>query len=148
MSSSDSQTSSASSSVLSELTSALNWYDERAKTNQLAYRFLRVASIVMAAAIPVLTTSGAPRLSTAIVGSAIVVNEGVQQVFRYHERYIAYRSAWNALDRELRLYQSLAKSYANNPQPVQTLAERFDQIVGEEHSRWAIEMNLSPTAAN
>jgi hypothetical protein len=148
MSSSDIPTSAAPPQVFTPLTIALNWYDKRATTNQLAYRLLRIVSITMAATIPVLTTSNAPRLSTAIVGSAIVVVEGIQQVFRYHDRYVAYRSAWNALDREQRLYQSRAGTYSDNPRPEKTLAERFDQIVGEEHSRWALEMNFSSTIEN
>jgi Protein of unknown function (DUF4231) len=143
MSSSGTPDSSPAPTVVSGLTGALSWYDDRAKTNQVAYQLLRLAAIVLAAAIAVLTTSGAPALATAIVGSSIVVIEGVQQVFRYHDRYIGYRAAWNTLDREQRLYHNRAGRYADDPDPDLTLAERFDQIVTEENTRWAMDMKAT-----
>jgi hypothetical protein len=143
MSSSGTADSSSVPTVVSGLTGALSWYDDRAKTNQVAYQLLRLAAIALAAAIPVLTTSHAPALATAIVGSSIVVIEGIQQVFRYHDRYIAYRAAWNTLDREQRLYYSRAGRYADNPDPELTLAQRFDQIVAEENTRWAVDMKAA-----
>ncbi len=143
MSSSGTPDSPSVPAIVSGLTSALSWYDDRAKTNQVAYQLLRLAAIVLAAAIPVLTTSSAQALATAIVGSSIVAIEGVQQVFRYHDRYIAYRAAWNTLDREQRLYHNRAGRYSNDPDPDLTLAERFDQIVTEENTRWAVDMNAT-----
>ena len=98
----------------SGLTSALDWYDREASGNRHAYQTLRLATIALAAAIPVLTTSHAPPLATAIVGATIVITEGVQQLFGFHERYVTFRAAWNALDRERRLYDSRAGRYADN----------------------------------
>jgi hypothetical protein len=132
----------------SGLYSALDWYDHEASGNRHAYQALRLATIALAAAIPVLTTSHAPPLATAIVGAAIVVTEGVQQLFGFHERYVAFRSAWNALDRERRLYDSRAGRYADNPTPQQTLAERVDDLLGEETSRWAAGTRASPKPAD
>jgi hypothetical protein len=143
MSMSDGPISSTAVPALSGLANALGWYDQQAKSNRIAYQTLRITAIVLAAAIPVITTSGAPRLAAAILGSAIVVVEGIQQVFRYHDRYIAYRSTWNALDREQRLYNSRGGRYANNPNPEQSLAERVDQILAEENTRWASDMNTT-----
>jgi hypothetical protein len=132
------------------LVEALAWYDRQATGNRLAYQLLRLAAVVLAAAIPVLTTSGVPSLAVAILGSAVVVVEGIQQVFRFHDHYIAYRSTWNTLDREKRLFDSRAGRYAANPTPGQTLAERVDQILAEETTRWASDMTRaapsSPTA--
>lgn len=125
------------SQAVTGLVSALQWYDEQARSNRLSYQSLRLFAITLAAAIPVLTTSGAPALATAIVGSTIVVAEGTQQVFRFHDRYIGFRSAWNALDREKRLYASRSGRYANNSAPEQTLAERVDEVLAEETARWA-----------
>ncbi len=116
---------------------ALAWYDREASGNRHAYQALRLATIALAAAIPVLTTSHAPPLATAMVGAAIVVTEGVQQLFGFHERYVTFRGAWNALDRERRLYDSRAGRYADNPTLQQTLAERVDDLLEEENSRWA-----------
>lgn len=138
---------SAADSTLTGLADALRWYDEQAKSNRIAHQGLRMAAIVLAAAIPVLTTSGAPRLAAAILGSTIVVVEGVQQVFRFHDRYIAYRSTWNLLDREQRLYVSRGGRYAGNQHPEQSLAERIDRILAEENTRWASDMSARTGSA-
>ncbi|MDQ6949520.1 MAG: hypothetical protein M3256_25540 [Actinomycetota bacterium] len=69
-----------------------------------------------------------------------MVTEGVQQLFGFHDRYASFRSAWNALDRERRLFDSRAGRYANNPEPDQTLAERIDDLLGQETSAWAAGM--------
>jgi hypothetical protein len=119
------------------LIEALAWYDRAASGNRREYQALRLLAIVLAAAIPVLTTSRAPSYLTAIFGSAIVVTEGVLQLFGFHDRYIGFRSAWNALDRERRLYESSAGRYADNSNPERTLAERIDELLGQETARWA-----------
>jgi len=126
--------------ALAGLAAALAWYDQQATGNRITYQVLRVAAVVLAAAIPVLTTSGAPPLATAILGGAIVVVEGVQQVFRFHDHYIAYRSTWNTLEREKRLFESHVGRYANNANRDQALAERINQILAEETTRWASDM--------
>jgi hypothetical protein len=126
-----------SSVAVTGIANSLHWYDERARSNRLSYQSLRLANIALAAAVPVLTTSSAPKLATAIVGGTIVIIEGIQQVFRFQDRYIAYRSAWNALDREKRLYDSRAGRYADNSTPERTLAERVDAVLAEETTRWA-----------
>lgn len=138
----------AADHTLTGLVDKIGWYDEHARSNRVAYQGLRIVVIVLGAAIPVLTTSGAPRLAVAVVGGAIVVVEGVQQVFRFQERYISYRSTWNALDREQRLFKSRAGRYANNPNPEQSLAEREDQILAEENSRWSADMRTTTAPQN
>lgn len=130
-------------SAVAGLVGALEWYDREASGNRYAYQGLRLATIILAAAIPVLTTSHAPSLVTAIVGSAIVVVEGVQQLFGFHDRYVGFRSAWNALDRERRLFDSRAGRYADNPAPEQTLAVRVDEVLEQETSRWATGISRS-----
>jgi hypothetical protein len=124
---------------ISSLDETLQWYDRAARGNRRAYQALRLGSVTFAAAVPVLTTARAPAVATAIAGGVIVVFEGIQQVFRFHDRYITFRSAWNALDREKRLFESRAGRYADNARPEQTLAERLDEILSTETLRWEFE---------
>jgi Protein of unknown function (DUF4231) len=125
------------------LEEALTWYDKQASTNRLWYQFLRLAAIILAATVPVLTTSGAPSLATAIVGALIVVAEGIQQVFRFHDNYTTYRATWNYLTREQRLHMTHAGAFANNPDPDRTLAEHIDTILAEENSNWTRQTTIT-----
>ena len=63
--------------------------------------------------------------------------EGVQQLFGFHERYVGYRSAWNLLDRQRRLYVSTAGDYAHVTDPQTLLAEKVDGILQAETTSWA-----------
>jgi Protein of unknown function (DUF4231) len=70
------------------------------------------------------------------LGSAIVVMEGVQQLYQFQEHWIAYRSTWEGLRREQLLYEARASDYASAASPPTLLAERVEALVAREHSRW------------
>ena len=135
------------SAAAASLNDSLDWYDREARTNRIEYQVLRLTALVLAAAVPVLTTSHAPSVATAVTGSAIVVVEGIQQLFRFHDRYIGYRSTWNSLDREQRLYNARAGRYAGTATPDRMLAERMDQLLAEETTHWASVMTRSKSSS-
>ncbi len=125
--------------AIAELTRALNWYDVHASRTRIAYQALRVLTILMAAAIPVLAVADGSSIITAALGSAIVVTEGLQQLFQFHNRWVDYRSAWNALERERRLHQSRVGPYAQRDDPDRLLAERTEAIIESENVNWGID---------
>ncbi len=125
--------------AVAELIRTLNWYDVHASRTRIAYQALRVLTIVLAAAIPVVAVADGSSIITAALGSAIVVTEGLQQLFQFHNRWVDYRSAWNALERERRLYQSAAGPYAQRDDPDRLLAERIEVIIESENVNWGID---------
>ena len=64
-----------SSGPMGELQRALTWYDRKSSSNRLAYQATRVATIVLAASIPVVAAFGAPSEVAAVLGGVIVVIE-------------------------------------------------------------------------
>jgi hypothetical protein len=68
-------------------------YSRQATTNRIRYQVTRIVSLVAAAAVTVCAGLSAAPWVTASLGALIVVLEGLQQVFRWHENWIAYRQA-------------------------------------------------------
>ena len=78
------------------------------------------------------------RISVWVTGglaAVIVVLEGAQQVYQFHERWITYRSTAEALKHERYLYLAKAGPYAEGDQHRQ-LAERLEGLISQEHAKW------------
>ena len=68
-------------------------YSRGARANRVAYQVARIVSLTAAAAVTVSAGLSAPAWVTASLGGLIVVIEGLQQLFQWHENWIAYRQA-------------------------------------------------------
>jgi hypothetical protein len=130
--------------VRARLAEEQRWYDARARANQRWYRAIKVAQLVAAALVPVMAGVGVSAWITGGLGSAIVVMEGIQQLYQFQEHWIAYRSTWEALRREQHLYDAGAGDYATAASPAALLAERVEALVAQEHARW---VSVQETAA-
>jgi hypothetical protein len=122
--------------VPARLAEELRWYDAHARDNQRWYRAIKIVQLVAAALVPVMAGVGVSAWITGGLGSAIVVMEGIQQLYQFQEHWIAYRSTWEALRREQHLYDASAGDYAAAPSPPTLLAERVEALVAQEHARW------------
>ena len=130
--------------VRARLAEELRWYDTRARYNQRWYRAIKIAQLIAAALVPVVAGVGVSAWITGGLGSAIVVMEGIQQLFQFQEHWIAYRSTWESLRREQHLYEARAGDYAAAAEPPALLAERVEALVAQEHARW---VSVQETAA-
>lgn len=122
--------------VQARLADELGWYDARARKNQRWYRAIKVLQLIAAALVPVMAGVGVSAWITGGLGSAIVVMEGIQQLYQFQEHWIAYRSTWEGLRREQHLYETRAGDYASAASPATLLAERVEALVAREHARW------------
>ena len=101
----------------------LQWYDLKSAAAQRAYKWVKVAQLVLAAGVPIAVASAAPGLLTALLGGLVVVLEGVQQLYQWQTNWVLYRSTNEALKHEKFLYQRV-------------LAERVEGLVSQEHAKW------------
>jgi hypothetical protein len=122
--------------VQARLAEELAWYDTRSRKNQRWYRAIKVLQLIAAALVPVMAGMGVSAWITGGLGSAIVVMEGVQQLYQFQEHWIAYRSTWEGLRGEQHLYEAQAGDYATAVSPPVLLAERIEGLVAREHARW------------
>jgi len=126
----------ASAGVAARLEHGIAWYDRRAVVARRSYLTLKVAQLVLAAAIPVGAAAGAGSVFAAVLGGTIVVVEGLQQLFKFHDSWLGYRSACEALQRERYLFGARAGPYRDRPDPEPLLAERVESVMAREHDAW------------
>lgn len=120
------------------------WYDRRSANSKRWYQRLKVAQLVIAAAIPVMAAAGAQPVVAGAMGALIVVLEGVQQLFQYQQNWTAYRSTCEALRHEKFLYLARAGPYGDAARPGALLAERVEGLVSQEHAAWVAEQREEP----
>jgi Protein of unknown function (DUF4231) len=130
--------------TMERLDDQIAWYEDRSGRNQRSYKVMKIAVIVLAALIPLLSglnvpsigLTGVPTWVLGALGALIAIVEGIQQVGQYHENWISYRSTSESLKHEKFLYLAKAGPYAAAADPRVLLAERVESLASEEHAKW------------
>jgi hypothetical protein len=122
----------------------LRWYDTKSAHHKRWFQGLKVAQIVIAAAIPAVAAAGASAALAGALGAVIVVLEGMQQLFQFQQNWITYRATAEALKHEQFLFLSEAGPYAGAQRPTAVLAERVEGLVSQEHAAWAQAQQKEP----
>jgi len=142
----------ANDPTLERLEEQINWYDRKSAKQKRYFNVLKIVTIVAAATIPLLTTVPIEvKLSqtiTAALGAAIVVIEGIQQLYQLQTNWILYRSTCESLRHEKYLYLGHAGPYAVAQDAHSLLAERIESLVSQEHAKWASGQQTPPRAAS
>lgn len=124
------------SPALDRLEKQLRWYSEKSSENKKRFQWLKVAEIAAAALIPFIAGYSDLIFLTGLLGVFIVILEGFQSLFQFHDNWISYRSTSEALKREKYLWQSRAGHYKDTENPDALLAERVEALVSREHVKW------------
>jgi hypothetical protein len=138
-------------STLQRLKSQQQWYSRQAGRSSLYFKLFKILALVAATAIPFLSGFGATLLGSldgsalviGLLGAVIVVIEGLQQLYQWHQNWINYRSTSEALKREQCLYTSQAGPYAELAEPHKLLAERIEMLSSLEGTKWLSSSNES-----
>ena len=114
----------------------IQWYDSHSARYKRWFHSLKVAQIVIAAAIPALAAAGASAAIAGALGATIVVLEGLQQLFQFQQNWVSYRATAEALKHERFALPGDAGPYAGNDRPDALLAERVESLVSQETAAW------------
>ncbi|HET7232316.1 MAG TPA: DUF4231 domain-containing protein [Longimicrobium sp.] len=114
------------------------WYERKAKGAKAFHWWLKGIEVVAAAAIPVLALSPMydARLITAALGAFVTVLEAFQQIYRFRDTWLNYRSTAEAIRRDLLLYGSGGGPFGDAPDRNRLLAERIAAVTAQENTRW------------
>jgi hypothetical protein len=93
--------------------------------------------------IPITAALGSPPYIAAALGVFVVIFEGIQQLFQFHQNWVTYRGTCESLKHEKFLYFALAGAYANADHPLRLLAERVEGLVSSENTKWIAEETRS-----
>lgn len=121
--------------IFARLEDQIGWYDGRSQENKHRYKRLKLASLVVAIAIP-LSAGFAPPLLTGVLGALVAVIEAFQQVNQYHHNWTTYRSTCERLKHEKYLYLGAGGPYSAAVDPRALLAERVEWLISREHDQW------------
>ena len=116
------------------------WYDNKSRHSQRWYKRLKLAQVVLAVLIPVMSLlpTDLAKWATALSGTAIALLEAVQQMNQYSTLWVTYRATAERLKHEKYLFLSAAGPYRCLPEPERLiqLAERVEEHVSTEHANW------------
>lgn len=122
------------------LNDQLDWYDRKSGSNQKRYKSIKVVQFVLAGSIPIFSLVGLSWAMwiTAILGASVAFLEGVQQLGKYDELWINYRSIAEQLKHEKYLFLAGSGPYRDLEvkQALKLLAERVEERVSTEHAKW------------
>jgi len=121
------------------LENQINWYSNESKWNKQCYQVLKTAEIVFAAITPfivALVNSDNTCLKYIAGGMSITIAvlAGLLTAFKYHEKWIQYRSTCEKLKHEKILFLTKTGIYAANNYNL--LVERVEFIISKEISDW------------
>ncbi|MFD3619716.1 DUF4231 domain-containing protein [Streptomyces sp. NPDC058676] len=114
----------------------LHWFDRKSSLAQRRFKQLKLATLMLAAGLPVTVAASAPNWIPALMGALVAVIEGAQQLFKFQENWINYRSVCENLRREHYLYLARAGHYGDTADIDTLLAEMVERIVGQETTHW------------
>jgi hypothetical protein len=133
--------------IKARVDSQIEWFSNRSGTNQARFKQLRLAEIVLASVIPLLTAYADKDLHlkviAGIVGVLVAVIAGALALYKQQENWIHYRTTAEALAREKMLFLTRSGPYTGDS-AFQEFVGRIENIRGSENSQWAEAATQSP----
>jgi hypothetical protein len=112
------------------------WYENQVRYHRTTNFILETVTIVVAAAIPAVTTVGAPVAVAGVLGAAVTILAGLRQHMRPGENRIRFSGTLVALQREAVLWSAGREPY-NSDHADAVLIERVENLVAQETTQWA-----------
>lgn len=125
----------------------IHWMESKSVDNQKKYKQFKIAEIVTAASIPFLAglqnKIDCIAIATGILGVALVVLNGLQQLYKYHENWITYRSTIEVLKREKILFETQTGPYSGTDAFIK-FVQNFEAILANENKVWKDNLAQKP----
>lgn len=119
----------------------IHWYEVKSSRNKNYYYVIKVIEMVLAILLPFISrydSIGELKVITVagIIGTTIAIIAGLGILFKFHDKWIEYRTTVEALKHEQILFVTKAGPYKNqNRFPL--FVERFEAIISKENTNWA-----------
>lgn len=113
------------------------WYRGAAIRARRYFRLTEILQLVISTSIPVIAVlfPGDAR-SLAVIGAVLVVLTGLRSVFHWHDDYIRFSQAREAVEAERRLYITQSEPYENPATRDGLLASKITWIERQEMDGW------------
>ena len=127
----------------------IGWYDSKSVTAQRRFKRLRLAELIAAATIPLLSgfIGAAPSLTVAvgILGATVAVIAGALGLYQFEHHWVEYRTTCETLKKERFLFLTASEPFDRDPdENFKLLVQRVETFVSKENTNWAQRM-LDPS---
>ncbi|WP_199779925.1 DUF4231 domain-containing protein [Streptomyces sp. LaPpAH-108] len=113
------------------------WYRRAAIKARRFHRAAETLLLLVSAAIPVSAVVSPHDATTpAVLGGAVVVLTGLRALFHWHDDYVRFSQAREAVEAERRLYRTAAEPYADPATRDRLLAAAVTRIEQQEMGTW------------
>jgi hypothetical protein len=123
------------SPTLARLDEQREYYSRKAREYRRWFHAIKVIQVLASASVSVTALTGNP-VPASVLGALIVILEGVEGLFKFHDRWTTCRTTSNLLQRERHLWLAQAGPYAGAALPAGLFAERVENILADEQMRW------------
>ena len=116
------------------------WYSDKSKLNKTWYQALKTSEIVLAAITPFIVAlvnndTDFLKYFAGAMSITIAILAGLLTAFKFHEKWIQYRSTCENLNHEKYLFETNSSIYATNSS-FNVFVERIEFIISKENSDW------------
>ena len=117
---------------------AAKFYDDRARSSKRAYRslsiYLIIASAVLTPLVALAPDDACWRIIAAGLSATLVVANGILAHLKSHENWLSYRTSWEALQRERRLFETDSGPYrpVRDADKASFFVERIEAVLAQE----------------
>ena len=130
------------------------WYEGKGAWNQTWYKRLRIVEVVLAAAIPFVSSlmgkfPDSPNTVPLLVSAMaflIAAASALLALYRFQENWLQYRTAAEQLKREKFLFLTKSQPY-DGGDAFHVLVGNVERILGEENSSWREQLKSAASAA-
>jgi hypothetical protein len=127
--------------ITNRLDSQIDWYNTNSMKHRKKYYWLKATEITLAAVTPFLVAYSNKnewiQLLAGLFAIVIGIVAGLLIAFKYHEKWVQYRTTCESLLHEKYLYLTQSGVYAQNPS-FQLFVERVEYLTSKENSSWAM----------
>lgn len=117
--------------------SSYEWYSRAAKKARRYHRLTEVLQLVGSAVIPVSAVLLRENTAVpAVLGAVVVITTGLRSAFHWHDDYLRFSQAREAVEAERRLFRTGAAPYDDPARRNQVLAQTVTSIELKEMSSW------------
>ena len=122
--------------IWQRLEDQISWYSRKANQAQKWFKWLSIAEVLGASAVPALAALGVDAKYLGVLGAAVGFFALLQHLNQYHDNWIAYRTTAEDLKHEKYLYLAKAARYGEAENALVALAERIEGLISQEHKKW------------
>ncbi|WP_433147024.1 DUF4231 domain-containing protein [Actinomadura nitritigenes] len=116
---------------------SFDWYQQAAMKARRYYRLSETLLLILSAAIPISAVLQPSSAKTpALLGGLLVVLTGLRSIFHWHDDYLRFSEAREAVEGERRLYLTRSAPYEDEQTRDMLLVQSISKLEQKEMNAW------------